>query len=238
MKHLDDGISLKQQHFIESVLDLCKLSECKQVSTPLTAKDHLEPEADLKIKELHKLRINYRSTIGSIRFLITATRPDLLFAVSALSQHLEKPGIKHWKEFKHVSRYLLGMQEIGPHYTRSNKKGVKAFSKANRGNGRITRRSVTEYITCLHNNLVIWKTNEQPSVYISTAEAEYKALCDLTSELLWLKQWCKEEQIFKITNPITIYEYNQSLIKVENGDSNINNKRMKHIDIQSHSVKE
>ncbi|MBW0546507.1 hypothetical protein O181_086222 [Austropuccinia psidii MF-1] len=193
------------------------MSECKQVSTPLTPQYHLETATDQEIQEFNKLNINYRSAIGSINFLSTATRPDLLFAVSALSQYLEKPGIKNWKR---------------------KKKGVKAFSNADWGNCRISRRAITGYLACLHDNLVIWKTKKQLSVSISTAEAEYKALCDLTSELLWLKQWCKEAQIFKFTNPITIYKDNQSCIKIANEDSNINNKTMKHVDIQLHFVKE
>ncbi|MBW0554462.1 hypothetical protein O181_094177 [Austropuccinia psidii MF-1] len=192
------------------------MSECKQVSTPLTPQDHLEPEMDQEIQEFNKLKVNYRSTISSINFLSTATRPDLSFAVSALSQYLEKPGINHWKEFIHVLKYLQATQDIGLHYIRSNKKGVKAFSDADWGNCRISRRSITGYLACLHDSLVIWKTEKQPSVSISTAEAEYKALCDLTSELLWFKQWCKEAQIFKFTKPITIYEDNQSCIKVAN----------------------
>ncbi|MBW0487484.1 hypothetical protein O181_027199 [Austropuccinia psidii MF-1] len=104
--HLDNGISLNQQHFIESVLDLYGMSECKQVSTPLTPQDHLEPATDHEVQEFYKLKINYRSAIRSINFLSTATRPDLLFAVSALSQYLEKTGIKHWKAFNHVLKYV------------------------------------------------------------------------------------------------------------------------------------
>ncbi|MBW0503000.1 hypothetical protein O181_042715 [Austropuccinia psidii MF-1] len=196
INHLDNGISLNQQHFIESKLNLYGMSDCKQVSTPLTSQYHLKPATDQEIQEFNKLKINYRSAIGSINFLSTATRSDLSFS------------------------------------------GVKAFSNADWRNCRISRRSIAGYLACLHDNLVIWKTKKQPSISISTAEAEYKALCDLTSELVWFKQWCKESQIFKFTNPITIYEVNQSFIKVANEDSNINNKRMKHFDIQLHFVKE
>ncbi|MBW0521609.1 hypothetical protein O181_061324 [Austropuccinia psidii MF-1] len=79
---------------------------------------------------------------------------------------------------------------------------------------------------------------KQPSVSTSTAEAEYKALCDLTSELLWLKQWCQEANLFVSAEPITVWDDNQSCINTANGDCNFNNKRMKHVDIQLHFIKE
>ncbi|MBW0468951.1 hypothetical protein O181_008666 [Austropuccinia psidii MF-1] len=170
-------------------LNILTYNRGARVSTPLTPQDHLKPVMDQEIQEFNKLKINYISAIGSINFLSTATRTDLSFAVSALSQYLENQGIKHWKAFNHVLKYLQGTQDIGLHYIRSNKKGIKAFSDADWGNCRISRRSITGYLACLHDNLVIWKTKKQPSVSISTSEAEYKALCDLTSELLWFKQW-------------------------------------------------
>ncbi|MBW0530492.1 hypothetical protein O181_070207 [Austropuccinia psidii MF-1] len=87
-------------------------------------------------------------------------------------------------------------------------------------------------------NLVLWKTRKQPSVSISTAEAEYKALCDMASELLWLKQWGQECDLLKKSLPIPIHEDNQGCISTINGDCSVNNKRMKHVDIQLHFVKE
>ncbi|MBW0554274.1 hypothetical protein O181_093989 [Austropuccinia psidii MF-1] len=82
------------------------------------------------------------------------------------------------------------------------------------------------------------KTRKQPSVSLSTTEAEYKALCDLTSELLWLGQWVKECCLFSTIATIVVHEDNQSCINAANGDCNFNNKRMKHVNIQLHFLKE
>ncbi|MBW0487020.1 hypothetical protein O181_026735 [Austropuccinia psidii MF-1] len=70
------------------------------------------------------------------------------------------------------------------------------------------------------------------------AEAEYKSLCDLTSELLWLSQWCQEAGLASFDLPIPIHKDNQACINMANGNSNVNAKRMKHVDIQLHFVKE
>ncbi|MBW0529258.1 hypothetical protein O181_068973 [Austropuccinia psidii MF-1] len=200
--HLAGGISLDQQHFTDSLLFSYGMQDCKPVSTPLLPGEHLSPATKEEAMAFKRLSVNYRSAIGSINYLSTATRPDLSHAVSSLSQFLENPAIRNWQSFLHVLRYLRGLPDLG--------------------------------LVCI----VLWKTRKQPTVSLSTAEAEYKALCDLTSEILWLRQWAQECAIFHSVTPIPIYEDNQSCIKVANGDCNINNKRMKHVDIQLHFIKE
>ncbi|MBW0508535.1 hypothetical protein O181_048250 [Austropuccinia psidii MF-1] len=231
-------ITLNQQHFIKSLLHSYGMQECKIVSTPLVPNLHLGPATEDERKVFEAIEVNYRSAIGSINYLSTATRPDLSFAVSCLSQYLEKPGIQHWKAFLHVLKYLRGTQDVGLCYMRNKKSGLVAFSDADWGNCQETQRSTSGFLAQMHGCLIFWKTRKQPSVSISTAEAEYKSLCDLTSELLWFCQWCQEAEIYQFDNVIIVWEDNQSCISTANGNCNLNNKRMKHVDIQLHFVKE
>ncbi|MBW0507844.1 hypothetical protein O181_047559 [Austropuccinia psidii MF-1] len=112
-------ISLNQQHFTESLLELYGMAHCKLVAAPLLPHEHLLPASDKEREDFKKLKINYRSAIGSINYLSVATRPDISFAVSALSQYLEKPGINHWNAFLHVLRYLRESQELGLIYKKT-----------------------------------------------------------------------------------------------------------------------
>ncbi|MBW0534400.1 hypothetical protein O181_074115 [Austropuccinia psidii MF-1] len=236
--HGIESITLDQSHFTESLLDLYGLSQCKSVATPLEPHVYLQPATSEESEKFCSLGVNYRSAIGSINYLSTATRPDLSHAVSSLSQFLENPGINHWNGFLHVLRYLKGTQDLGLVYTKNDHFGIVGYSDADWGNCRSTRRSVTGFLAQFCGNLVLWKTRKQPSVSISTAEAEYKALCDLVSELLWLRQWCHECDLLVDDSAIPIYEDNQSCINTANGDCNLNNRRMKHVDIQLHFIKE
>ncbi|MBW0535199.1 hypothetical protein O181_074914, partial [Austropuccinia psidii MF-1] len=238
INHSKDFISLDQQHFTESLLELYGMSMCKTVSTPLPPHSHLGPPNNEEVTKFKQLNVNYRSAIGSINYLSTATRPDLSHAVSTLSQFLENPGIQHWNAFLHVLKYLNGTQEMGLVYTRNCSRGIRAYSDADWGNCPETRRSVTGFLVTFNNSLVIWKTRKQPTVSISTAEAEYKALCDLTSELVWFRQWCDECSLYQNSSPIPVHEDNQSCINTVEGHSNVNHKRMKHVDIQLHFIKE
>ncbi|MBW0463242.1 hypothetical protein O181_002957 [Austropuccinia psidii MF-1] len=231
INQFDDVITLDQQHFAESLVHLYGMADCKPTATPLIPNTHLQPATLEDISKLNPLKINFRSAIGGINYLSTATTPDLSFAVSSLSQFLEKPGFTHWQSFLHVLRYLKGPQHIGLSYAKDMAKGVVAYSDADWGNFLVTRRSVTGHLTVSHGCIVLWKTRKQCLVSLYMAEAEYKDLCDLTSELLWLRQWCREAKIFDFVGPITVFGDNQSCIKRKTGNSNLNHKRMKQVDI-------
>ncbi|MBW0471571.1 hypothetical protein O181_011286 [Austropuccinia psidii MF-1] len=172
------------------------MSECKPTSTTLVPKEQLAIATQDKIEKLNLLKVSYRSAIGNINYLSMATRPDLSFAVSSLSQYLENPAIKHWHDFLHVLHYLKGSSKIGLRYKKDGAQGISAWSDVYWGNCCSTRRSVTGYLAAFNNILVLWKTRKKPVVLISSAEAEYKALCDLTSELLLLKNGALRQEYY------------------------------------------
>ncbi|MBW0575172.1 hypothetical protein O181_114887 [Austropuccinia psidii MF-1] len=88
------------------------------------------------------------------------------------------------------------------------------------------------------NCLITWKTRKQPTVSLSISEAEYKALADLSTEVLWLRQLIQELNLMKISKPVTIFDDNQECINTANGDCNSNGRRMKHIEIQLQFIRE
>ncbi|MBW0533962.1 hypothetical protein O181_073677 [Austropuccinia psidii MF-1] len=147
--HGDGFISLNQSHFTDSLLDLYGLIDCKCVATSLEPNIHLQPENDEELEKFLSLGINYRSAIGSINYLTTATRPDLSHA---------------------------GTQNVGLVYSQGLENEFRGYSDADWGDCRTTRRLVTGFLALFAGNLVLWKTRKQPSVSILTAEAEYKAL--------------------------------------------------------------
>ncbi|MBW0484006.1 hypothetical protein O181_023721 [Austropuccinia psidii MF-1] len=93
--HNENAITLSQNHYIYSLLELFGMSNCKPVFTPLVPNLHLEAATTSEKEEFLALKINYQSAIGSLSYLSSATRPDLLYSGSALSQSLENPGTHH-----------------------------------------------------------------------------------------------------------------------------------------------
>ncbi|MBW0543256.1 hypothetical protein O181_082971 [Austropuccinia psidii MF-1] len=102
IQHLEKGITLYQEHFFDSLLELYGMRNCKSISMPLVPNDHIGAATKDEEKAFKSMKVNFRSAIGSINYLRTSTCPDLSHAVSSLSQHLERPGIHHWIDFLHV----------------------------------------------------------------------------------------------------------------------------------------
>jgi hypothetical protein len=176
--------------------------------------------------------------VGALSCLSLATCPDISHAVSTLFQFLEAPGIKHWEAFTHVLRYLHGTQDYGLVYKRGIVSLLTGYTNADWGNCSVTRRSVTGYLLLFNNHLVGWKTKKQPVVSLSSCEAKYRALTDFSCELLWIRQFIEEVGLMDMDHPIVVHEDNQGCIAVANFDANTNSKRMKHVKIQLHFIRE
>jgi len=88
-------ISLSQRRYIETILDRFGLKDGRSVSTPLETNAKLVkidvPEVDAK---------TYQSTLGGLMYAMLATRPDLAYAVGALSKHAACPGQAHFAALK------------------------------------------------------------------------------------------------------------------------------------------
>ena len=109
-----DEIFLSQGKYIVDVLKRFGMIDCKSMATPMVS----------NLKKLHETTscsdsvdsTMYRPLIGSLLYLVH-TRPDICFAVSALSQFMTDLRHVHWIATKHVLRYLCGMIGYGLKYT-------------------------------------------------------------------------------------------------------------------------
>jgi len=59
--------------------------------------------------------------IGCLNYLANTTRPDISFAVGALSRYNLNPGLQHWKCAKHVIRYLKQTADYKIQYQKTEK---------------------------------------------------------------------------------------------------------------------
>ena len=56
-------------------------------------------------------KVLYQEAISSLMYLAIATRPDITFAMSTLSQFLDNLGEAHWEGVKRIFHYLVGMKD-------------------------------------------------------------------------------------------------------------------------------
>ena len=96
--------------------------------------------------------------------------------------------------------------------------------RCNYANDPETRRSVSGYIVYVHGVPVVWKSQAQQSVTLSSTEAEWFALSEAVKEVRFLQQQlCKSMQI-QTQLPV--------IVRVDN------TARTKHIDVRTKFVKE
>ena len=56
--------------------------------------------------------IPYMEAIGSVLWPVVVSRLDAAFAVSILSQFVQKPGPAHWEALKRIIIFLRSMKDL------------------------------------------------------------------------------------------------------------------------------
>lgn len=230
-------IWLSQQHYIEQILKRFNMDEANPVSTPMSNGDNFsktqEPRTEGEKEKMRK--IPYQEAIGSLLFAAQITRPDIAFAVSSLSRFNNNPGMPHWAGVKRVLRYLRGTSSYKLKFDGSKIGPIYGYCDADWASDPDERRSVTGYIFIKCDAPISWCTKRQPTVALSTTEAEYMSMSSAAQEALWLRGLSEEiEQHSK--SPTEIFCDNQGARNLAlNGAYQA---RTKHIDVRHHFMRE
>ena len=135
--------------------------------------------------------------------------------------------------FLRILRYLKGTLFHGFFYSSQSPLILHAFSDADWAGDPTDRRSTTSYCFLLSSSLISRQNKKQTHVARSSTEAEYRALADTTSELLWLQ--CLLKNLGVSTSSATpLYCDNQSAIYITHNDAF--HERTKHIEIDCHFI--
>ncbi|GJR56593.1 hypothetical protein Tco_1407114 [Tanacetum coccineum] len=89
--------------------------------------DRLKLDEDLMGIPVDQTR--FRGMVGSLMYL-TASRPDLVFAVCMCARYQAKPTKKHLEAIKRIFRYLKGTINMGLWYPKDNAMSLTAYADA------------------------------------------------------------------------------------------------------------
>ena len=173
--------------------------------------------------------------VGKLNWLGNCTRYDIAFAVNALCRHFEKPSENHWKAAKRVCRYLNGTPNESLHYPCSNVIELRGYVDADYAGDSVGRKSTTGYIFMVNRSPVVWRSGLQDTVAMSSAEAEYIAMCEASLEAVFLRKLLRDFGE-KVNEPTVICADNQSAIKMAKNP--MFHRRTKHIDVKYNKVRE
>jgi hypothetical protein len=229
-------VTLHQSSYIEGLLRRYEHDNCNPVSTPMIPGTKLSRKDDESKSLIGKEISWYKQLVGSLMYIMIATRPDLAFTMSRLSKFFDSPTEEHATAAKRVLRYLKGTTGKGIIYTPSTKKSFAGYSDSDFAGDSDDRKSTGGYVFLLFGGAISWKSKKQALPALSTVEAEYIAGAEATKEAIWLLRLLRDlDANVHNAPPATIHFDNQGAMALTKNDANHN--RTKHIDVKWHFIR-
>ncbi|XP_019197904.1 PREDICTED: uncharacterized protein LOC109191709 [Ipomoea nil] len=202
------------------------MESCKPLTTPMTtttanSDDEFSPLEDPTV---------YRQLVGSLMYLLI-TRPDLSFAVNRLCQFMHNPKEDNRATLKHVLRYVQGTLTLGLRLTSSVALVVHAFFDSDWAGYSLDTKSTASYAVFLGPKLISWGSKKQRTVARSSTEAEYKALADVSAEVVWVHSLLQD---LALACPTTLVLWCDNLGATYLCSNPIFHARTKHVEVYYH----
>ncbi|GBN09715.1 Copia protein [Araneus ventricosus] len=207
------------------------MEESKEILTPIDANLKLQ-----KCENKSELTKNpYKELLGYLKYIMLGSRPDICFAVNYFSRFQDCASDTYWKRLKRVPSYVKrtidyelifkkrGCEEILYGYVDSDCAGDET-----------DRRSTSRYLFKVFDSVASWTTKKQPTVALSSIEAEYIAASSAVIEALWLRNILKDLNC-EIKVNVKLYDDNMGCLSLM---KNLESKRTKHVNIRYHYIRE
>nr|GEW36394.1 hypothetical protein [Tanacetum cinerariifolium] len=176
------GIFINQSKYALKSLKKYGFESCDPMDTPMVEKSKLDEDKEGKAIDLS----HYHGMIGTLLYL-TASRPDLQFAICMCARYQARPTEKHIHAVKRIFRYLRGTVYQGLWYSKDSSVALIAFTDADHAGCQDTRRSTTGSVQFLRERLISWSSKRQKSAAISSMKVEYIALSGCCAQILWMR---------------------------------------------------
>lgn len=223
---------ISQEHYIENMLARFDASDIKGSKTPLPTNFVARISTDQEFQEARHQP--YPAIVGSIMYAATVSRPDLAFPASLLARFITKWSDEHYRAARHLLRYVRWTSDLVLCFdAAASERTLQGWVDADWGGCPDTRRSTSGYLNKFFGGLVAWKSRRQPTVALSTMEAELLAACDVTKQAAWLRQLLGDLRI-PLNGPMRIRCDNQGAIAAASNPGQ--HDKRKHIGLRANYV--
>ncbi|GJS00606.1 putative ribonuclease H-like domain-containing protein [Tanacetum coccineum] len=229
VKQNKGGIFISQDKYVAEILKKFDLMNVKAAITPMETKLPLTKDEEAFDVDVHL----YRSMIGSFMYL-TASRPDIMYAVCVCSRFQVTPKTSHLNAVKRIFKYLKGKPNLGLWYPRESPFDLEAFSDSDYGGSNLDRKSTTGGCQFLGQRLISWQCKKQTIVATSTTEAEYVAAANCCGQVLWVQNQLLDYGFNFMKTKIHID--NESTICIVKNP--VYHSKTKHIEIRHHFIRD
>ncbi|GJU14430.1 putative ribonuclease H-like domain-containing protein [Tanacetum coccineum] len=223
------GIFISQDKYVHEILRKFNYTDVKSASTPTDLEKPLVKDADADDVDEHL----YRSMIGSLMYL-TASRPDIMFAVCACARFQVSPKTSHLLAVKRIFRYLKGKPSLGLWYSKDSPLELVAYTDSDYAGATLDRKSTTGGCQFLGNRLISWQCKKQTVVATSTTEAEYVAAASCCGQVLWIQNQLLDYG-YNFMNTVIYIDNTSTICIIENP---VQHSKTKHIEIRHHFIRD
>ena len=171
-------------------------------------------------------------------YLLKHSRPDLSNSVRELSKVMDGANKSHMKMLKRVIMFVINTQNrkliLKPNKDVT-KWEVKGYSDSDFAGDTDGRKSISGYVIYFQQCPISWRSKSQKSVSLSSTEAEYMAVSEVATEILFIKSMLEFLGV-KVELPIEVNVDNVGAIYLSKSATTSN--RTRHIDTRYHFVRE
>jgi len=225
---------ISQEFYVDALLDKFDIVQCNPVKTPFPP--GYKPLAATDREVLEAKQLDYPKIAGSVLYLSTITRPDIAYAAGVLARYISRWSLAHFKAAKHLLRYLRGTSDLCLTFNaNAGSRILLGFADADWGGCQDTRRSTSGYVFKTFGGVTSWRARRQPTVSLSTAEAEYLASADAAKQAIWLRTLL-EDLGYPQQEATTIYNDNMGAILLSKNP--VHHDRSKHISLRHHFLRD
>lgn len=224
-------MTLSQTKYIESLAAKYDLENARLYDTPM--------ETNLKLEQASEIdeNIKYRNIIGELLYISTGTRPDVAYSINYLSRYQSCYNQTHYKYAMRVLKYLYKTKDLKLTYSDNvDCEILDCMVDSDYAGDNVDRKSTSGFIIRLFGNLIFWKTHKQNTVTKCSTFAEYIAMSEAVTEVLFIRNLLSESFNVKFYEPIKLYEDNTGAIAIAKYGNFTKNS--KHIEVQYHYINE
>jgi hypothetical protein len=102
---------------------------------------------------------------------------------------MQEPHELHWKVSKCILRYIKGTITFGIHYAGESTLDLINFIDFDWAGDSTNHKSTYVYSLSLGSKPICWLRKKQDSISLSSAEAEYRGVVNITIQAMWLQHF-------------------------------------------------
>lgn len=229
-------IVLDQKSYITKMVEQFNGAAGRAFNTPMAERpsESSSPSTDSERAVMEEEP--YQQLIGSLLYAAVNTRPDISFAVAALTRYTSNPGPAHMAAARRVLRYLstsagLGLRLGGM----KTPLAITIYTDADWAGSPDDAKSTSGVVVMLGSGAICWTSRKQKQTSLSSMESEFVALVGGVQDAKWLCSLMEELRMKNTAAPKLLIDNQSAVAYCRTGGSMT---RTRHVNIRYHFVRD